>query len=254
VGADATALRSSDGGRSFTAVDVDTTSAVPPTFHGVDFVSLTSGFIVGDALLYRTADGGATWTSSPLPDGGTFYDHDFAHELHGCIGGWVFTDGDTRGAVYHTADGGVTWTRQWLAPHHNHIVYDVEALDASNAWAVGQGSLSGTGEVLIHTVDGGATWTDVSGGTGVGLLAIDFVDPQLGWAVGVAGAITHTEDGGATWQVQNVSRLYFEPWLEDVHFADRSFGWAVGALAGIGDEHGRVMRTTSGGAGAAGGL
>jgi len=249
VGTEGTALRSSDGGLSFSAVDVDTTSAAPPTFHGVDFVSLSSGFIVGDTAVYHTADGGSSWTSHPVPDGGTFYDIDFVDDLHGWIGGWVFTAGDTRGAVYYTADGGLTWTRQWLAPNHNNIIYDVEAIDASTAWAVGQGSLSGVGEVLIHTSNGGATWSDAFGGTAAGLLAIDFVDPQFGWAVGVAGSITHTEDGGATWTVQENSRLFFKPWLEDVHFADRSFGWAVGAFAGLGDEHGRVMRTTSGGVG-----
>jgi photosystem II stability/assembly factor-like uncharacterized protein len=60
--------------------------------------------------------------------------------------------------------------------------------------------------------------------------------------------ILHTEDGGVTWNVQESPRLYFKPWLSDVHMVSRTQGWAVGELLGSGQsETGRLLHTTTGG-------
>jgi photosystem II stability/assembly factor-like uncharacterized protein len=48
---------------------------------------------------------------------------------------------------------------------------------------------------------------------------------QLGWAVGVRGAILHTENGGATWQPQASG---VSVGLTSVAFATPQEGWAVG--------------------------
>ena len=57
------------------------------------------------------------------------------------------------------------------------------------------------------------------------LLAVDFVDASIGWAVGQSGSIIHTADGGATW----VGQISGTSWnLTDVSFADADNGWAIG--------------------------
>lgn len=67
------------------------------------------------------------------------------------------------------------------------------------------------------------------------LTGIQFVSPQLGWAVG-GDRILATTDGGAHWQVQVRGRLG----LTSLDFINGSDGWAVGPS--------RVMVTTDGGA------
>jgi Photosynthesis system II assembly factor YCF48 len=67
------------------------------------------------------------------------------------------------------------------------------------------------------------------------LTGVQFVSPQLGWAVG-GDRILATTDGGARWQVQVRGRLG----LTSLDFINGGDGWAVGP--------GRVLATTDGGA------
>lgn len=60
------------------------------------------------------------------------------------------------------------------------------------------------------------------------LTAVDFVDPEHGWAVGHAATIIATDDGGRTWRLQNYEPELEQPFL-DVMFFDRERGFAVGA-------------------------
>jgi photosystem II stability/assembly factor-like uncharacterized protein len=79
----------------------------------LDIISADEGWVAADFALYRTLDGGATWTVVPavgIPAGTFFMDVEFVDEVHG----WVVTtpDGDTWKplAVYRTVDGGASWT------------------------------------------------------------------------------------------------------------------------------------------------
>jgi photosystem II stability/assembly factor-like uncharacterized protein len=76
----------------------------------------------------------------------------------------------------------------------------------------------------------GQGWCSVSPITpppsGNRLYAVQFVDPQNGWAVGDMGEIQHTSDGGATWQPQSsgiTSRL------NRVVFKNATEGWVYGS-------------------------
>lgn len=92
--------------------------------------------------------------------------------------------------------------------------------------------------LILHSRDGGKTWQTQTSGTRARLYALQFVDPQLGWAVGNEGMILATDDGGATWQVQTNDTGW---WLFAVHFIDRRRGWAVG-------RGGVILATSDGGA------
>ncbi len=104
-----------------------------------------------------------------------------------------------------------------------------------------------TGAHLIAVGDRGAVivsndgekWAQVQTPTRSALTAVDFPDPQNGWAVGHDAVILHTADGGRSWSLQN-----FEPELErpflDVLFLDARRGFAVGA-------YGLLYRTVDGG-------
>jgi photosystem II stability/assembly factor-like uncharacterized protein len=79
----------------------------------LDVISADEGWVAADFALYRTLDGGATWTVVPalgIPAGTFFLDVEFVDGVHG----WVVTttDGDTWEPleVYRTTDGGASWT------------------------------------------------------------------------------------------------------------------------------------------------
>jgi photosystem II stability/assembly factor-like uncharacterized protein len=93
---------------------------------------------------------------------------------------------------------------------------------------------------VLTSSDGGRTWAAQRPPAGVGTLAgVFFVDAGHGWTVG-NGAVSGTSDGGKRWR-----RVAVLPGVsfEDIGFADRRRGWAVGRSAG----HAVVYATTDGG-------
>jgi photosystem II stability/assembly factor-like uncharacterized protein len=78
------------------------------------------------------------------------------------------------------------------------------------------------------------------------LTSVDFVNEDLGWAVGDRGAIWHTLDGGRNWQLQRSPATCR---LETVQFVDAENGWAVGGWTQpyTRETCGIVLRTRDGG-------
>ncbi len=78
------------------------------------------------------------------------------------------------------------------------------------------------------------------------LLAVDFVTPQRGWAVGHRGTIWHTTDGGSNWNLQTSGS---SSTLSSVSFADAQRGWAVGGQSVPYTQRSQavVLRTLDGG-------
>jgi photosystem II stability/assembly factor-like uncharacterized protein len=94
--------------------------------------------------------------------------------------------------------------------------------------------------ILISVVKYNVSTTAQSSQVATGVLSINFVDDNNGWAVGYAGLILHTEDGGNNWVVQNWSgsgNIYSI--LRKVQFVDLYNGWICG--------DGLILRTTDGG-------
>lgn len=122
----------------------------------------------------------------------------------------------------------------WETQNHFRIhFYDVTAVDAENAWAVGPyGS-------IVRTDDGGDNWDYQDSGTQTYLMGVSACDGDNAWAVGYGETanIVNTKDGGESWSVQRQDdsrRLY------DVFALDPLTAWTVG-------EDGTVLKTEDGG-------
>jgi photosystem II stability/assembly factor-like uncharacterized protein len=86
----------------------------------------------GQSHLYRSSDGGQSW-STVVPDSeGKISDVGLVTEVHGLAVGYV----EGIAAVFETLDGGESWTRTYDQPT-NQGLQRVAALDTSNAWAFG---------------------------------------------------------------------------------------------------------------------
>ncbi|MCA1798733.1 MAG: hypothetical protein LC632_04535 [Xanthomonadaceae bacterium] len=107
-----------------------------------------------------------------------------------------------------------------------------------DAATVGDGvvAVGSYGHILrIH----GLGWVQSPSPVRFQLTAVDFVDDQIGWAVGHDAAIIRTDDAGASWRLQHFAPELEQP-LFDVLFADPDTGFAVGA-------YGLMLRTDDGG-------
>ncbi|HSO19934.1 MAG TPA: hypothetical protein VLT88_10770 [Desulfosarcina sp.] len=121
----------------------------------------------GSGLLYRTEDGGLSWTVYPVPFGGG--DMTFIDESHG----WMMAPlgagaGSMAVSIFTTDDSGASWTRTYTNDPNllgagdslplGGIKNNLTPLDANTAW-VGGVTYSPETFYLYKTTDSGQTWT-----------------------------------------------------------------------------------------------
>lgn len=218
---------------------------VRDNFYGVKALSATDAWAAGNfGTLYRTGDGGKTWTPA---DSGTrlpLFGIDFADQTVGWAVG-------KSGVILATTDGGKRWkVQESPIPVDKHL-FKVEAIDARTAWAVGDWG------AIAYTNDGGVTWQDRSLGKvtvapapaaegeqppmpvsdDTILYGVSFPDAQHGYIGGEFGTILATDDGGTTWRQIHTPT---QKTLFGLHFSTPLEGWAVGI-------DGLVIHTVDGG-------
>lgn len=155
------------------------------------------------SLLYRTTDGGASWTERSLPD--TFLNTLWFHDsLNGIAGGEL-------GLLMRTTDGGATWLESNI-PVTVYSTFPVKRIafrTPEHGYAVG-GYPESAG-VIWRTVDGGANWTIT--GLGDALRGIHFVDSLTvvfaGGGFDDGACVTRTSNGGASWSFSYVGPFGF---------------------------------------------
>jgi photosystem II stability/assembly factor-like uncharacterized protein len=197
---------------------------------------------IGSGLLYRTGDGGLTWTVYPVPFGGgemAFLDED---------SGWMMAylgiaAGSMGVSIYRTNDGGATWTQTYTNDPNlanagdslplGGIKNDLVPLDTGTAWVGGVVYAPET-FYLYKTIDGGATWSPQTIPAAPGMqntdISIDngpiFVSPNDGiLPIRFMGETQRTgfyatRDGGVNWEF-----VTFMPGAGEVDFVSPSDGF-----------------------------
>jgi photosystem II stability/assembly factor-like uncharacterized protein len=197
VGDNGLLLRTVDGGKNW----IDTFSISNyldvylkhEPFSKVFFVDENIGWAVGGGdseygMVIKTTDGGKTWA--------TVYKESVRMKgYRSCFfidqnRGWVGLG--SVPVIARTSDGGQTWDTIQL---EKGDFYDMHFTSKDVGWVVGKDD---SGYALIcRTSDGGLTWKNVTiPKVKATLYALDFSDPNHGWAVGDNGTILKTTDGG----------------------------------------------------------
>jgi len=152
--------------------------------------------------LYVTHDGGRTWRQQKLlvPPGVTSPWNNqtkppiFFTAQDGILP--VYYGYDTSAVVvvfYVTHDGGTTWT--YTTPASVTSYWDpLSFADVSHGWVT-------EGDALYVTSDGGHRWTTIRATPPFATVRqIDFISPQVGWAVRqTSPLLLKTLDGSHTW-------------------------------------------------------
>lgn len=198
----------------------------------VTFVG-THGWAVGYAasggrvIIYRSTDGGATWSRVATQVKGVLEKVTFVNRN---VGWAVGHSVGASGLILKSTDGGRTWVRQ-RAKFYD--IVDIQMRTATSGWLVG-----GNGHVW-RTRNGGATWRAVGPDLGETLRSVSFVSGTVGWVAGW-GRIWRTDDGGSSWSLQ--LDLESSPsYPVDVAFGDAQHGCVVG-------DGGLIYTTADGGA------
>ncbi|MBI3739110.1 MAG: hypothetical protein HY258_08710 [Chloroflexi bacterium] len=169
---DTQVVRTDDGGVTWYDVSPSGVNSLGYAAN-FDFLDPTHGWVMladqtdpFKGTMYRTTDGGATWTTVTVPFGGGDLQFLDAND------GWVMASlgagaGSMGVAVFQTTDGGMTWTQTYTNDPNQQGAGDslplgglkdgMTALDMQTAWIGGVTYAPGV-IYLYQTKDGGHTW------------------------------------------------------------------------------------------------
>ena len=145
------------------------------TFHTVSFISELTGWIAGEnGTIFKTDDGGLTWSNLSSNKPHTLFDIHMANENVG----WVVGE---NGTILNTINGGKSWSTQESST--TNPLYSVSFTNSKRGWIVGD---KGT---ILRTDKQGKLWTVEPSGTNQNLRSIFVFDPITSFAVGDLGLI-----------------------------------------------------------------
>ncbi|MEM7455108.1 MAG: hypothetical protein AAF456_12225 [Planctomycetota bacterium] len=253
---------------SMGAVAIDPSN--PNTIYAGTGEANSSGNVYGGSGIYRSVDGGGTWTSIGLEDSGAvgrIVVHPGNSDIiHVAVIGHLYSPGTDRG-IYRTDDGGDSWTRVHYINDITGCIDIIQRPDDPDVlfaamWQRLRGHdtriFSGLGSGVYRSEDGGLNWALVDGG----LPPASEDRGRIGLALcqsnpDVMCAIYHTEsdggfdglyrstDGGASWAQTNDGSLWnlyssFGWWFGNVRIDpnDEDIIYALGL---------KLFRSTNGG-------
>jgi len=229
--------KTTDGGRTWASISDGYfggsigSIAVAPSDPNVIYVGGGEKTVRGNVSsgngVWKTEDGGLTWTSMGLKDtkhiGKIRIDPRDHNIVFVAAMGDLYKDSDERG-VYKSIDGGKNW-RKVLFANASAGAVDL-VIDPSNhrnmyatTWNVRRTPYSlssgGVGSAMWKTTDSGETWINISankglptGDWGIAGVAVAHNDGQIVYALieNKDGGVFRSTDGGKTWSKQNDTR------------------------------------------------
>lgn len=283
--------KSDDGGMSFRPVfdkqPVQSIGALALDPNNKDVVWAGTGeswtrnsVSIGNGI-YKSTDGGETWTNMGLP--GTeritrilVHPKD-SNTVYVCAPGPLWSDSAERG-LYKTTDGGKSWSLILKGANLSTGCGSV-AMDPSDpdhliagtwdfrrkGWTFrsgGDGPDAASGSRLVESRDGGKTWTELSADTAKGLpkqpwgrveIAFAPTNPKRLYAFveNVRSALYVSDDGGKTWEERDRSQgmvwrpFYFSRIVVDPNDPNRLF--KMGFSMTVSEDAGKSFSNAAGG-------
>jgi photosystem II stability/assembly factor-like uncharacterized protein len=247
-------LRTTDGGVTWSRQIIEPGDNSLTNLMAVAFATVSRGWIVGSgdvrsavpggALVYRTDDGGATWTRTTAPPGVSQLQ---SVSSPGPNDVWVTGfGGQALSALCHSTDGGQSWSSVRLPL--DFCLATVSFASEMSGWVTGTiGQDRSTQQAcILHTQDGGVTWATatVPDLSDLGLVLnvpLAHVGDSLAWCVGIDGFMARTRDG-VTWQRMGAPagwKALPPRYLNAIEFTDATHGWVAG-------QRGTIWRTQDG--------
>jgi photosystem II stability/assembly factor-like uncharacterized protein len=284
--------KSQDGGTTFKPVfdrePVQSIGAIAldPSNPKVVWVGTGEGWTrnstsIGDGI-YRSVDGGETWTNMGLPNSERIVrivvDPKDGNTVYACVPGKLWSDSADRG-LYKTTDGGRSWALILRGTSLSTGCSSI-ALNPSDAsellvgmwdfrrkgWTFrsgGDGPNAPSASGLFHSTDGGRSWTQMTPQTNKGLPKTPWGRIEVVYAPSnparvyafienVRSALYVSDDGGATWAERDRSRnmvwrpFYFARIVVDPTNPDRLFKMNLNLIAS--EDGGKSFTEAGGGA------
>lgn len=218
-----------DGGLTWSSITLPGYAGEP--LYNVTFIDENIGLVSGNSAVgsidvYRTTDGGDTWTRAGFPLGGSWYHQDYVSSTVGFMG--------SNGALVRTTNAGATWPIRSQYPDCP-VIYGMDFIDSNNGFVAGDDVqnneygvfrtvdggvtwqrvfanvsndviymspsvlLAESGTSMFRSTDNGNTWAQIASGISTGLADLEKVDANTVVGVSTGGDIWRSADGGFTW-------------------------------------------------------
>ncbi len=213
-------LSTTDNGTTWNDITPDPTSTIHTT--SISFIDPLQGYMSGLTVLYKTFDGGQTWTNIPI----TFE----IASIHftDMNNGFVCGTENNAAAVLKTTDGGQTWSNVLSVINPFMFVSAMQKVQIINSNVV-YTSIQYSNQIF-KTNDGGATWDTITLAQITSIQDYDFIDANEGHLVSTMGEIFRTTDGGTTWTLEySVAGGVYGP---SVYLNSLSFSGTTGYVCG----------------------
>ncbi len=262
-------IKSTDGGNTW--LDISSLGILSGDLTSVYFLNGDTGFVgrnLTNAAMYKTDNGGLTWSQVFGYNGQACYTIKFLNDTLGYAGAY-------NSRIFRTTNGGINWIQQTTFQTSEKVT----SIDFSNltngiavtnsyvyrtsngtAWSGpfnGQtnfisAAFAPTGSIVIgdryggiHTAqNSGTTYSNMNPQSGFfNFKRIKFANAQNGWVAGEGYFIMKTTNGGATWTSTNPSTYY--DYLNDM--AVLSPNKVIIVSGDINNNVSKVITTTNGG-------
>lgn len=227
IGFNGTLLKTNDGGTAWEK------KILSDELIGISVFSPNSVYVIGTHRLFKSTNGGTSWTEFEYSQTQSLESIYFINELVAIRG----LDPD----IYRSVDGGATWSKLLSAGGPAMIDFSSSTL----------GYIYATNKIY-KTTDGGQTWNEAIWNINIpaGSIVTDilFISPEIGFVLDHAGGIYKTTDGGTTWSKKTTA---ISSALRNVAFFDTSYGLVVGDdgvilfTSNTGESWGRMSTTTT---------
>ena len=182
------------------------------------WVTMFDNNYVQSGGLFRTTDGGATWTQDPTAFRTTGGFADFLHFFDANNGVAVGDPQNGYFEIYTTSNGGNSWSRVPQANIPPKLIqeYGIDwafSAAGNSLWFPTSDDEGGTGR-YYKTTDRGLTWSVhvYPGASPTYIPMLGFQDDNVGLGNGSFGEVSRTTDGGTNWaRVSSPSHLGFGP-------------------------------------------
>lgn len=256
-------LRTTDGGSSWQGSVVPFNGRAGGHLESVHFTDALNGYCSGPCGVFRSTDGGITWTDitptfpSEAPWGCYFVSATTGVVLGGgCVGAqnffrttnggqtWSLFQGNqsasgltdallqadgsgyavSSGLLWQTTDGGSSWSVvTTTGPNYWNEEIARSGTSFLIPWAGSNCSGQGSGGGGRFSTDGGQSWRSFS--TGVPMFGAFLHDSQRGWICGYARQVWYTSDAGQNWQYRGCGT---DGDLDDIWMITDTTGFVVG--------------------------
>ena len=215
-------------------------------YIGMGETELRGNIMQGDGV-YKTTDGGKTWTHVGLEQTQAIarvrVDRTNPNLVYVAALGHPYANNEERG-VFRSKDGGATWQRVlyrnagtgavdlMIDPTNPRVLYASLWEVYRRPWKLSSG---GAGSGLFKSTDGGDTWTELTRNPGMPTGIVGKIGVTVSGADGnrvyaivenAEGGVFRSDDAGATWKRTNderklrqrafyYSRIYADPLMKD---------------------------------------